>query len=479
MNFIKKRSENDFRNSSKSYGYFMGLFRKRNVNNLENSVEANGLKRKLNAIDIAALGLGAVIGTGIFVVTGQGAHMAGPAVVISYLIAAITSTLCALTYAELATMFPVSGSTYSYCYVAFGEIIAWIVGWNLILEYLVSAAIVASGWSSVFVGILKLYNIYLPDSITKSLLSGGIIDLPSVLLIIFITYVLYKGVSESSKINNITVIIKIAVIVIFIALGVPHINVKNYHPFAPFGLKGIMTASSVIFFAYIGFDTVSTSAEESINPKRDVPIGLMICMTVIVILYLAISLVLTGIVPFMKIDVNNALPFSLAQIGINWGSVLVSVGAVVGMVSTLLVTLYGQIRIFMTMSRDGLIPSAFSKITSRNGIPGICTILTGIITGILSGFLPFNILMDLCNIGTLSAFVMVSIGVIILRKTMPNAERKFRCPGVPFTPILTVAFCLYLMAGLQPLTWMRFLIWTIVGLAIYFLYGIKHSTLNY
>ncbi|WP_063600822.1 APC family permease [Clostridium coskatii] len=457
----------------------MGLFRKRNVNNLENSVEANGLKRKLNAIDIAALGLGAVIGTGIFVVTGQGAHMAGPAVVISYLIAAITSTLCALTYAELATMFPVSGSTYSYCYVAFGEIIAWIVGWNLILEYLVSAAIVASGWSSVFVGILKLYNIYLPDSITKSLLSGGIIDLPSVLLIIFITYVLYKGVSESSKINNITVIIKIAVIVIFIALGVPHINVKNYHPFAPFGLKGIMTASSVIFFAYIGFDTVSTSAEESINPKRDVPIGLMICMTVIVILYLAISLVLTGIVPFMKIDVNNALPFSLAQIGINWGSVLVSVGAVVGMVSTLLVTLYGQIRIFMTMSRDGLIPSAFSKITSRNGIPGICTILTGIITGILSGFLPFNILMDLCNIGTLSAFVMVSIGVIILRKTMPNAERKFRCPGVPFTPILTVAFCLYLMAGLQPLTWMRFLIWTIVGLAIYFLYGIKHSTLNY
>ncbi|RMD00125.1 amino acid permease [Clostridium autoethanogenum] len=479
MNFIKKRSENDFRNSSKSYGYFMGLFRKRNVNNLESSVEANGLKRKLNAIDIAALGLGAVIGTGIFVVTGQGAHMAGPAVVISYLIAAITSTLCALTYAELATMFPVSGSTYSYCYVAFGEIIAWIVGWNLILEYLVSAAIVASGWSSVFVGILKLYNIYLPDSITKSLLSGGIIDLPAVLLIIFITYVLYKGVSESSKINNITVIIKIAVIVIFIALGVPHINVKNYHPFAPFGLKGIMTASSVIFFAYIGFDTVSTSAEESINPKRDVPIGLMICMTVIVVLYLAISLVLTGIVPFMKIDVNNALPFSLAQIGINWGSVLVSVGAVVGMISTLLVTLYGQIRIFMTMSRDGLIPSAFSKITSKNGIPGICTILTGIITGILSGFLPFNILMDLCNIGTLSAFVMVSIGVIILRKTMPNAERKFRCPGVPFTPILTVAFCLYLMAGLQPLTWMRFLIWTIVGLAIYFLYGIKHSTLNY
>ncbi|WP_175413109.1 amino acid permease [Clostridium sp. AWRP] len=457
----------------------MSLFRKRNVNNLESSVEANGLKRKLNAIDIAALGLGAVIGTGIFVVTGQGAHMAGPAVVISYLIAAITSTLCALTYAELATMFPVSGSTYSYCYVAFGEIIAWIVGWNLILEYLVSAAIVASGWSSVFVGILKLYNIYLPDTITKSLLSGGIIDLPAVLLIIFITYVLYKGVSESSKINNITVIIKIAVIVIFIALGVPHINVKNYHPFAPFGFKGIMTASSVIFFAYIGFDTVSTSAEESINPKRDVPIGLMICMTVIVVLYLTISLVLTGIVPFVKIDVNNALPFSLSQIGINWGSVLVSVGAVVGMISTLLVTLYGQIRIFMTMSRDGLIPSAFSKITSKNGIPGICTILTGIITGILSGFLPFNILMDLCNIGTLSAFVMVSIGVIILRKTMPNAERKFRCPGVPFTPILTVAFCLYLMAGLQPLTWMRFLIWTIVGLAIYFLYGIKHSTLNY
>jgi APA family basic amino acid/polyamine antiporter len=239
-----------------------------------------------------------------------------------------------------------------------------------------------------------------------------------------------------------------------------------------------MSAAAIIFFAYIGFDAVSTAAEETINPKRDIPLGLTICMIVIIILYIAVSLSLTGMVPFKDIDVNNALPASLARIGINWGSALVGVGAIVGMISSLLVTIYGQVRIFMVMARDGLIPKSFANVSQKHGTPAKCTIITGALTAAIGGFLPLTVLMDLCNIGTLSAFIVVSIGVIVLRKTMPNIERKFKCPGVPFTPILTVFFCFYLMYSLPGVTWIRFGIWTIVGIAIYFLYGMRHSTLN-
>lgn len=456
----------------------MDLFRKRSVSDFREAAEDSGLKKRLTAFDIAALGIGSVIGTGIFVATGQGAQLAGPAVTISYIVAAITSALCALTYAELATMFPVAGSTYSYTYVAFGEIIAWIIGWNLILEYTVVAATVASGWSSTLVGIFEAYNVHLPEMLIKSPLAGGIVDLPAVLVIAFITWLLYIGVSESAKVNNIIVFIKVSVIIIFIILGATHINVANYHPFSPYGTKGIMSAAAIIFFAYIGFDAVSTAAEETINPKRDIPLGLTICLSVIIVLYIAVSLTLTGIVPFKSIDVNNALPAALRSIGINWGSALVGVGAVVGMISTLLVTVYGQVRIFMVMSRDGLIPKSLSKISEKHGTPGTCTIITGALTALIGGFLPLTVLIDLCNIGTLSAFIIVSLGVIVLRKTMPNAERKFKCPGVPFTPVLTVIFCFYLMYSLPLVTWIRFAIWTIVGVALYFLYGAKHSTLN-
>ncbi|MBI6874264.1 amino acid permease [Clostridium aciditolerans] len=455
----------------------MNIFRKRSVADFKEAIEGSGLKKQLTAFDIAALGIGSVIGTGIFVATGQGAQLAGPAVTISYIVAAITSALCALTYAELATMFPVAGSTYSYTYVAFGEIIAWIIGWNLILEYTVVAAAVASGWSSTLVGIFEAYNIHLPAMLIKSPLVGGMVDLPAVLVIAFITWLLYIGVSESAKVNNIIVFIKVSVIIVFIVLGATHINVANYHPFSPYGTKGIMSAAAIIFFAYIGFDAVSTAAEETINPKRDIPLGLTICLTVIIILYVAVSLTLTGMVPFKEIDVDNALPAALRRIGITWGSALVGVGAVIGMISTLLVTIYGQVRIFMVMSRDGLIPKSLARISKKHGTPGICTIATGALTAVIGGFLPLTVLMDLCNIGTLSAFIIVSIGVIILRRTMPNVERKFKCPGVPFTPILTVLFCFYLMYSLPGVTWIRFGVWTIVGIAIYFLYGARHSTL--
>ncbi|MHC6179887.1 APC family permease [Clostridium sp. JNZ X4-2] len=456
----------------------MNLLRKKTVEDFKASVKKSGLKKKLNYFDLAALGIGSVVGTGIFVSTGQGAQLAGPAITISFAIAAITSALCALTYSELATMFPVAGSTYSYCYVAFGEIVAWIIGWNLMLEYLVSGAAVASGWSGTFVGVLKAYGISLPYQLTNSPLAGGIVDLPSVLIVAIITWVLYIGVTQSTKVNNIIVAVKVLVIFIFIFIGVTHINPVNYHPFAPYGFKGIMSGAAIIFFAFIGFDSVSTAAEETANPKRDVPIGLAICLGLVIVLYIAVSAILTGMVPFKSIDINNALPGALARVGINWGSALVGVGAVVGMISTILVILYGQIRIFMVMARDGLLPEVFSKVNDKHRTPGRCTIITGIITCIICGFLPLNVIIDLCNIGTLSAFLFVSVGVIVLRKTMPDIERKFKCPGVPFTPILTVIFCLYLMISLPGVTWVRFAIWTGAGLLVYFMYGMRHSILN-
>ncbi len=457
----------------------MNIFRKRTTEDFNTTAAKSRLKKKLTAFDLAALGIGSVVGTGIFVATGQGSQLAGPAVTISFIIAAITSALCALTYSELATMFPVSGSTYSYSYVAFGEIIAWIIGWDLILEYLVSAAAVASGWSGTVMGILSSYGIHIPEMLTKAPVSGGLVDLPAVLITFIVTWILYIGVSESAKINNIIVGLKIFVILVFIVLGVTHINIANYHPFAPFGTRGIMSGAAIIFFAFIGFDAVSTAAEETKNPKKDVPVGLAICLVAVIIMYISVSLVLTGMVPFKSINVDDALPSALASIGITWGSALVGVGAVIGMISTLLVTLYGQIRIFMVMSRDGLLPKRFSKVNKKYSTPGLCTIITGIVTAVMAGFLPLNIIMELCNIGTLFAFVLVSIGVVILRKTMPNVERKFKCPGVPFTPALTVIFCFYLMASLPLMTWVRFGIWLALGVVIYFVYGFKNSTLNH
>lgn len=456
----------------------MSIFRKKTEEHFIEAAASSELKKKLSAIDLAAIGIGSIVGTGIFVSTGQGAQTAGSAVVISFIIAAITSALCALTYTELSSMFPVSGSTYSYSYAAFGEIIAWIIGWDLILEYLVSAAAVASGWSGTVKGILTSYGINLPDSLVNSPLSGGIVDLPAVLITLLITWVLYMGVSESAKVNNMIVIMKILVICLFIFLGITHINVANYHPFAPFGVNGVMTGASVIFFAFIGFDTISTAVEETKNSKRDVPLGIALCLAVVIILYISVALVLTGIIPFKLIQVDNALPSALANIGINWGSALVGVGAVVGMISTLLVTLYAQVRIFMVMSRDGLLPKSFAKVNKKYSTPGLCTIITGCVTAIMAGILPLNIIIELCNIGTLFAFVLVSIGIVVLRKTMPNIERKFKCPGVPFTPVLTVISCVFLMSYLPAVTWVRFAIWLVVGAVIYVAFGYKNSEMN-
>jgi APA family basic amino acid/polyamine antiporter len=466
----------------------MNIWKTKTPAQIEDASEHTQLKKNLTALDLAALGIGSVVGTGIFVATGQGAQLAGPGVLLSFIIAAITCGFCALTYSELACMFPVAGSTYSYSYVAFGEVIAWIIGWDLMLEYLVAASAVASGWSTTFIGLIQSAGVKLPkalltppittSSASKVVLSGGVIDVPAVVITLLITWVLYIGIKESAKINNIIVLVKIIVILLFVFLGVRHVSLSNLQPMMPFGWKGVMAGAAIIFFAYIGFDAVSTAAEETKNPKKDVPLGLMLCLGVVILLYVAVAFVLTGIVPFKEIDVGNALPAALARVGIRWGGALVATGAIIGMISTLLVTLYGQIRIFMVMARDGLLPAAFSKVHPEHKTPHICTWITGIATALIAGLFPLPMIIDLCNIGTLFAFVLVSVGVIILRKTRPEVERKFKTPGVPFTPLVTIAFCFYLMYSLPRITWIRFGIWLLAGLAIYFVYSVRHSKLQ-
>jgi len=465
----------------------MSIWKTKTPAQIEEAADHTQLKKNLTAFDLAALGIGSVVGTGIFVSTGKGAHLAGPGVLISFIIAAITCGFCALTYSELACMFPVAGSTYTYSYVAFGEVIAWIIGWDLMLEYLVAASAVASGWSTTFIGLIQSAGVKLPRAFITPLVTlnaegkivrGGIIDVPAVVITLLITWILYIGIRESAKINNIIVGVKMLVIVLFVFLGIRHVSLSNLQPMMPFGWKGVMAGAAIIFFAYIGFDAVSTAAEETKNPKRDVPLGLMLCLGVVIILYVAVAFVLTGIVPYKQIDVGNALPAALARIGIQWGGALVATGAIIGMISTLLVTLYGQIRIFMVMSRDGLLPPAFAKIHPKHRTPHLCTWITGIATALIAGLFNLDIIIEMCNIGTLFAFILVSVGVIVLRKTRPEVERKFKTPGVPFTPLITVAFCVYLMASLMKVTWFRFGGWLVIGLIIYFFYGFRHSKIQ-
>lgn len=456
----------------------MNIFKKKSLEQMLEGAHKTALSKNLRAKDIAAFGIGAVVGVGIFVATGEGAHLAGPAVIISFIIAGIIACICGLCYCELSTMFPVAGSTYSYSYIVFGEIIAMIIGWCLTAEYLVACSAVASGWSGTFVGILNSIGITLPKAFIASPSRGGIVDLPAILIIAFITYLLCFGMKESAKINNLIVGIKIAIIVIFVALGVSHINPTNYTPFAPYGFGGIFAGAATIFFSYIGFDAISTAAEEAKNPKRDIPLGLISCLIVVTILYVSVALVLTGMVPFKEIISENAVPGALARVGINWGAALVGTGAILGMVSTLMVMLYGQVRIFMVMSRDGLLPKVFSKVHDKHKTPYISTIITGTIAALIAGFLPLDFIVQFLSIGTLLSFIVVSIAVIVLRKTMPNFKRIFTTPGVPFTPIVSIICCIALLSRLHAKTWIGFLVWLIMGLSVYFFYGRKNSSVQ-
>lgn len=438
------------------------------------------LKKALGAFELTMLGVGAVIGTGIFVLTGiAAARYSGPALVLSFIISGAACTFAALCYAEFAAMVPVAGSAYTYGYASLGEIWAWIIGWDLILEYTVANAAVSIGWSGYIVSLLNTVGVQLPPALVNAPgVSGGVINLPAIFIVALITLLLVRGVKESARLNNIIVGIKVAVVLLFILIGVFHVNPVNWQPFMPFGWGGVFQGAAIIFFAYIGFDAVSTAAEEVKNPQRDLPRGIIGSLLICTILYIVVSGILTGMVPYPKFNETSApVAYALAQIGINWGSALVSVGAVCGITSVLLVMMFGQTRVFFAMSRDGLLPRVFGDVHPGFGTPAKSTWLVGVVTAILAGFTPITAVAELTNIGTLAAFIIVAAAVMMLRYKRPELKRPFRTPLVPVVPLLAIGFCGYLILVLPLVTQIRFLVWLAFGFVVYFAYSRKHSTL--
>ncbi|MFD2370501.1 amino acid permease [Brevibacillus sp. GCM10020057] len=458
------------------------LLRKKAVEQLleQSESKAGSLKKSLSAFDLTMLGIGAIVGTGIFVLTGVAAAVhAGPALVLSFVLSGLACVFAALCYAEFASTVPVSGSAYTYSYAAFGELVAWMIGWDLILEYGVAAAAVASGWSGYAQGLLEGFGIKLPVALTSAFdpAKGTIIDLPAILIIFVITLLLMKGTRESARFNAVMVIIKVAVILLFLAVGIGYVKPANWTPFMPFGFSGVATGAATVFFAFIGFDAVSTAAEEVRNPQRNMPIGIIASLLICTVLYIAVSLTLTGIVPYELLNVKNPVAFALNYVHQDWVAGFISLGAIVGITTVLLVMMYGQTRLFFAMSRDGLLPKAFSQVHAKTQVPRKSTLIVGILVAIFSGLLPLNKLAELTNIGTLFAFVLVSIGVVVLRNTNPGLKRAFSVPLVPLVPILAVLFCGYLIYSLPMLTKVGFVVWLIVGAVVYFLYGRRHSLL--
>ncbi|MBV8644851.1 MAG: amino acid permease [Candidatus Eremiobacteraeota bacterium] len=437
----------------------------------------NKLKPTLGVWGLTALGVGAIIGTGIFVLTGKAAALsAGPAIVLSFVVAGIVSALAALCYAELSSTVPVSGSAYTYVYATLGEFTAWIVGWGLILEYALGAATVAIGWSGYFTDFIGTLGIVLPKSLTTNPFDGGVINLPAALIILLITVLLIRGTSESDKVNKTIVAIKLLVVAFFIVVGAGHVNPANWHPFMPFGVGGIINGAGLVFFAYIGFDAVSTSAEEVRNPARDLPRGIMGSLAVCTVLYIAVSAILTGILPYTQLNVPSPVSYSLIQIGLNWAGAIVAVGAIAGLTTVLLVMLFGQSRVFFAMSRDGLLPAVFSRIHPRFRTPYLSSALVGVVVAAVAAIGRLDVVADLVNIGTLVAFALVSIGVIVLRQTRPDMKRGFRVPGSPVVPALSaVAAIALVLKGLPVLTLVFYLTWLLIGLGVYFGYSRMRS----
>ena len=440
----------------------------------------HGLKRTLGPVSITLLGIGAIVGTGIFVLTGvAAAKYAGPGLILSFIVAGIVSGLAAICYAEFASTVPISGSAYTYSYATLGELIAWIIGWDLILEYAVGAAAVAIGWSGYLVDLLKgAFGITLPKALTASPFSGGIINLPAFIIIILITGLLILGTSESAKVNNVIVVIKLAVIVFFLVVGFGHIQTSNWSPFLPFGAGGIFRGASIIFFAYIGFDQISTSAEETRNPARDLPIGIFVSLLVCTVLYILVTAVLTGVVSYTNLNVASPVSHSLILLGLNAAGSIISVGAICGLTTVLIVLLFGQSRIFFSMSRDGLLPRFFSRVHPRFRTPYLSSLLVGIVVALVAALTPIDVVAELTNIGTLAAFVLVSAAVLVLRRTQPNLRRGFRTPWVPVIPILSVIASFVLIVSLPLITIVRFAVWLVIGLIIYFLYSQRRSHLQ-
>lgn len=473
------------------------LFLRKPLAQLFEEAERNehGLKRHLNAWNLVLLGVGCVIGAGIFVITGTAAaNFAGPSLALSFLLSALGCVFAGLCYAEFASMIPISGSAYTYGYATMGEFVAWIIGWDLILEYLFGAATVAVGWSGYMNSFLNDLGIFLPKAISDSPFkidiegwhaTGSFINFPAVFIILLMTALLIIGIKESAKLNNIIVLIKVAVILLFIGFGFSYIDPGNWVPFIPenagtwghFGWSGILTGAGVIFFAFIGFDAVSTTSQEAINPKRDMPIGILVSLAVCTVLYVAVSLTLTGIVNYRELNVPAPIALAIDQSGaaLQWLGPIIKIGALAGLTSVVLVLLLGQSRVFFTMATDGLLWKSFAKVHPKYKTPYITTIVTGCTCALIAGIFPIGLLGEMVSIGTLLAFVIVCFGIILLRKSEPDAPRSFKTPWVPFVPIMGILVCLAEMAALPFDTWMRLLGWMAIGFVIYFTYSKKHS----
>lgn len=473
------------------------LFIKKTLAELDEQAEKHKgmLNKHLTASNLVLLGVGGVIGAGIFVLTGTAAALhAGPAIAISFAISAIGCMLAGLAYAEFASMIPISGSAYTYGYATMGEFIAWIIGWDLMLEYLFGSSTVAVGWSGYLVSFLHDLGINIPNAISQAPFSydhegwhitGSVVNFPAMFIVGIMTTLLVVGIKESAKFNNIIVLVKVAVILLFIGFGLSHIDVSNYTPFIPqntgdwghFGWSGILAGAGVVFFAFIGFDAVSTASQEALNPKKDMPIGILVSLAISTVLYIAVSLVMTGMVSYTQLNVPAPIAIAIDNAGqaLQWLRPILKFGALAGLSSVVLVLLLGQSRIFFTMAHDGLLWKSFAKTHPKYKTPYITTIVTGILSMFFAGLFPIGLLGELVSIGTLLAFVIVSIGVIVLRKSNPEAKRAFRTPFVPWVPIAGAIICLVQMASLPFDTWIRLIGWMLIGFIIYFTYGIKNS----
>ena len=462
----------------------MSLFRTKNLDDMiAHSKKPGGLAKVLGPFDLVLMGIGAIVGTGIFVLTGTGALTAGPALSLSFVVAAVACCFAALCYAEFASTVPVAGSIYTYSYATLGELAAWMIGWDLLLEYGLAAAAVSVGWSGYFQSLLSGFGLALPVALTAApgALPGvtTFINLPALVIMLALTAMLGWGVRESARLNNIMVAIKVGVVLLFILFGARHVQPANWQPYMPFGYHGMLSAAALVFFAFIGFDAVTSAAEEVKKPSRDLPIGIIGSLAVCAVLYVVVSAIMTGIVPYQKfLGVDHPVSLALQYAGENWIAGFVDLGAILGMTTVILVMAFGQTRIIFAMSRDGLLPKRLSTVHPRFHTPFFATWLVGIVFGLIAAVIPLNILAELINIGTLAAFTMVSIAVVVLRKKRPDLPRAFRCPGVPYVPALAVILCVGLMTFLSWVTWVAFTIWLVIGLVIYFGYARRRSLLH-